>query len=466
MKPKKFEASKPILKKLSHFFSQSFWRGVSLVFVLVLLNILAFFMSFYSIVKEEYGKFAPRTMLDKVATNSDSLGLSSSLKEELLEANIWALTLDSKGKMLWSYQAPQEIPSQFSVGEVAQFSKGYLYDYPVFVRSLEGELLILGYPKESFFKLTTNYYPMQAIKQMPIFLFFMLSMDALTLFGFMNFSQKRMAKQLKPLVQGLESLAKGEELTISLSEPFLEVGESLNEASYLLSRQNQARSNWIMGISHDIRTPLSLIVGYSEQILEEASNPSIVQAAKRSQNQAFYIEQLVKDLNLVSKLEYDMQPLEIKPLFLAKVLRTCVADLLNGPLEEKHVLEIEICESCQGLMVKGEEKLIRRAILNLINNAIFHNPNGCHIKVGLVCDENQVSLFVQDDGVGLSKETLDALQNRSHYLENLDERMDLRHGLGLFLVKRIMESHRGSFSLQNNQDQKGAIATLTFPIDA
>lgn len=90
--------------------------------------------------------------------------------------------IDEKGKCTWSLYLPQDIPNQYSVQDIAVFSKGYLKDYPVFLRNTNKGILVLGYPKDSFMKIISNYFPISAIKMFPFFLMIVLLADTSFLF--------------------------------------------------------------------------------------------------------------------------------------------------------------------------------------------------------------------------------------------------------------------------------------------
>ena len=141
-----------------------------------------------------------------------------------------------------------------------------------------------------------------------------------------------------------------------------EIAECVNRASRVLSRQNQARVNWISGVSHDIRTPLSMIMGYSDRILETPGlDRKVCQEAGIIRSQSAKIKDLVQDLNLVSQLEYDMQPLHKRSIRLSKLLRSFAADLLNQGIDENYSIEIEIDSKAELVEIEGDSRLILRA---------------------------------------------------------------------------------------------------------
>lgn len=429
---------------------------------LLLVNILAFALTFGGIVSREYGSASPANMLEAVAADLSASGLSEEMVQKLNRNHIWAMYLDAQGHCDWAVSLPGEVPVQYTVQNVAVFSKGYLEDYPVFVRSLDDGLLVLGYPKDSFMKLTGNYFPIRAVRLFPLFVTGILAMDILLLLLVYYFSKQNIAKNTEPIMASIKTLSIGKPVALSIQGELSEIAESVNQASQVLSKQNQARSNWISGVSHDIRTPLSLIMGYAQRIADDhAASDNIQQEAQIIQAQSAKIKDLVQDLNLVSQLEYEMQPLHKESVRLSKLLRSYAADLLNAGISEKYLVETEISNDAETSAIECDARLISRAIGNLVQNSINHNPQGCTIRLRLDCSDTTVSLTVADDGVGLSEEKVREMTEKPHYMESTDERLDLRHGLGLLLVRQIVEAHGGTMKIES-APKNGYKAVLIF----
>jgi len=429
------------------------------VLLLLLVNILAFALTFGGIVFGEYSSASPANMLEAVAADLSS----EEIKQELNRNQIWAMLLDASGHCIWEASLPEEMPAQYTIQDVAVFSKGYLQDYPVFVRNTDNGLLVLGYPKDSFMKLTGNYFPMRAIRLFPFFVTGILAIDILLLFLVYYFSKRKISKNTEPIMASIKTLSAGKPVSLSIRGELSEIADSVNQASQVLSRQNQARANWISGVSHDIRTPLSMILGYAQRIAgDHGASGNIQQEAEIIRAQSAKIKDLVQDLNLVSQLEYEMQPLHKEPVRLSKLLRSCAADLLNAGIGPEYSVEVGISSDAETAVMECDTRLISRAINNLVQNSINHNPQGCTISLFLACSDTAIFLTVADNGMGLSAEKLRELEEKPHYMESTDERLDLRHGLGLLLVRKIVEAHGGGMQIES-APQSGYQTTLTFP---
>ena len=317
-------------------------------------------------------------------------------------------------------------------------------------------------PTDSYTKLTSNYYSIAALQRLPIFVLGMLGLDLLCLFSAYYFSKRRIIHNIEPIVSAVETLADGKLVSLHISGELSGIASSVNKASSILNRQNEARANWISGVSHDIRTPLSMIMGYAGRIAEnESTSKTIQEQAEIVRKQSVRIKELVQDLNLVSQLEYEMQPLHKEMVRLSKLLRTYVADLLNIGISDSYNIGIEIANDAENTMLECDARLISRAVNNLVQNSMKHNPLGCRILLSLRRMENTIQLIVQDDGIGLSEEKLQELKEKPHYLESTDERLDLRHGLGLVLVRQIVAAHEGTMTI-DSKINCGCKIILTF----
>ncbi|MDE5932525.1 MAG: HAMP domain-containing histidine kinase [Lachnospiraceae bacterium] len=451
------------MKVFSKYIAKHLRSFIGLILILIVLDIAAFAFTFSNAVSKNFGTSSPQNMLKEVASASSADGITDEAEQMLITNSLWAMYLNTEGLCNWTVNLPKEIPTEYTIQDVAVFSKGYLKDYPVFVWSDTNGLLVIGYPQNSYMKITSNYYPIDTLRKIPLFFLGILVFDLLILFLAYSRSKAKIGKTTEPIISSIAILSEGKSINLSISGELSEIADSINKASYIISRQNTARANWISGVSHDIRTPLSMIMGYAERIVNDrdASSQIKEQAAVISR-QSIKIKDLVQDLNLVSKLEYEMQPLQIKSTRFSKLLRAYAIDLINSGLPDFYSLEVRISPDSENSMIACDTKLITRAINNLVQNSIHSNPKGCTIILALQLTEAQLLLTVQDNGIGISAEKLEALKSKPHYMESTDDRLDLRHGLGLLLVRQIVEAHHGTIEIESKL-QEGYKTNIYFP---
>lgn len=434
------------MKGFGTFIAKHLARFAGLLLLLLSANAVIFGVTFFRTVTEDYGDTAPRAMLEMVAGAATPGGLPEQAAGKLRQCGIWAMYLDPEGQCFWGFDLPEEVPRSYTVRDAALFSRGYIRDYPVFVWNTEEGLLVLGYPKDSYAKLPGNYYALEALGQLPYFAAGMLALDAGCLLAACFFSKRKMLRSTGPIVMAIEALADGKPVAIDTVPELSEIARGVNRASNQLRRQREARVNWIQGISHDIRTPLSMIMGYADQIAEnEAVSGPVREKAEIVRKQSVKIRELVQDLNLVSRLEYDMQPLHGEAVRPAKLLRAYGAELLNSGLPSGYSVDIEIAPETEAVTMQWDARLMTRAIHNLVQNSIVHNPQGCGIRLRLESRGGELALSVADDGVGLSPETLRELGRTPRAMDGPNE----GHGLGLRIVRQITAAHKGTVEIHN-----------------
>ena len=373
----------------------------------------------------------------------------------------WAMLLSDSGEILWSEHLPVELNHAYTVPEVAAFSRWYLKDYPVMVYRNDYGLLVAGKPKGSmsrfdFYMDNEILYALMSALGPLLMLDLGLVISICLLLGW------RGAKPLRALAEGIGLLAQGKEVHLVESGTTAELAEKLNQTSRHLQKQNEliahrdmTRANWIAGVSHDIRTPLALIMGYGEQLAQQfPPNSEPRKKADAICSQSKKIKALIEDLNLTFKLQYNAQPLRRTPIQMGAWLRRCVADFCDS-LEETHSVDLTIREPAGQATLEADEELLTRVIDNLLNNSVRHNPSGCDITVLAGIRDGQMVLEVRDNGTGYPEAVL-----RNIYDTCFDP--NAPHILGLHLVRQIVAAHGGHVSFRNDS---GAVAAVYLPIN-
>ena len=455
------------MRNFGKFISKHFFIYLSVVILIVALDLLIFFFTFNGTVSN-INKNNPVQTLEKISDNltiqNGEYLLNNEYQKYLAMNNIWGIIIDDNGNVIWQHNLPKEIPLKYSLQDVATFSKGYIEDYPVFTWKQDNNLLVLGYPKNSYSKFMTNYLPLSAIQKIPFILLIMLVSNIAILFIVYYLSKRNVMLKVAPILNGIDKLSHGKTVTLNINGELEEIGKRINETSLQLKKQNQARANWISGVSHDIRTPLSMIIGYADKISSTLNiEDNIKKQANIIKTQSIKIKNLIQDLNLVSQLNYNIQPIQETPIHVCKMIREIVVEYLNTDIDNRFEFELNLERNTELITIIGDERLLYRAIQNIISNSINHNENGCIISVSLRVNGNNLILVVSDNGKGISKEELQKLQSIPHYLQSTDDRLDLRHGLGLLLVKEIVSIHKGTVSISSELN-KGFSTTISLPI--
>ena len=275
----------------------------------------------------------------------------------------------------------------------------------------------------------------------------------------------RGAKRLETVANGLDALAQGQSVQLptngfagELAEKLNRTGAQLQAKNEMLARRDNARTQWIAGVSHDVRTPLALIMGWAEQLERDAETPA---ASRRKatgiRTQCEKLRTLIDDLNLTSKLEYGAQPLRRKNLRAGPLFRALVAQFCENAQEKKCEIALEQSEQSEQAMLCADSALLERLLENLLNNSIRHNPGRVSITVRTEAAGGCFCLTVADDGCGYPPAVLAAM-NAPEPCENAP------HILGLHVVEQIAIAHGGKAEFANNIPQ-GAKAVISLPME-
>ena len=464
--------NKSILKLVSRFVMII----VCSLLVLFVLNICLFIGVSFQGMASGGGWQATEELTAELQENGDgTYFVSERGKQILAERDAWAvLVQDGTGDVVWySENLPAEIPLHYTAAQISADTLGYIEDYPTTTAARENDLLIMGHPKETYWKSMWNTYDLSLIKNLPRNAVMIFLVNLLVVFLIYAFSTSGIVRYIRPLIRGIEALPE-ERVYVREKGLFTDLAHSVNEASEKLKIQEQelkkkerARANWISGVSHDIRTPLSMVMGYAAQMEDDAELPD--EARKRAQMirlQSVKMKNLVNDLNLASKLEYQMQPLHMERISLAAVVRQTVAEFANLDFEEKYPICFEAKEGSGRGMIRGDKDLLCRAIGNILTNSQVHNPDGCGIMVETDAGDGVFVIRLEDDGIGIGEEELQKLQSTPHYMMSDGGVEEPRHGLGLLIVRQIVAAHGGTVLLDHGrQEEKGGFAVeMHFPI--
>lgn len=441
-----------------------------------LLIILNFILLFIITVRQATNSQPWQTakeVADNLFQNDNEYILPENLALELKKNDTWAIFIDNTTmNVVWhTDDLPETIPMSYSISDIARLTRGYIDGYPTFTGEAENGLVVLGYPKDSFWKHMWPSWDYHLIANLPKTFLTVLAINVTLIFMIYAAANSRLLKSVKPIVSGIQSLPAEEDVHIKEKGLLSELAANINKTSEILQSQRRqlrkketARANWIAGVSHDIRTPLSMVMGYASQLESDDRLPEddrkkasvIVSKSRQMKN-------LINDLNLASKLEYNMQPINPARQNLVAVVRQVVVDFINTDIDDKHPIEWETDEDLKVCFADIDEDLMKRAVSNLIQNCINHNEQGCHIFVRVMTGEDTCMVVVADDGRGATDEQIEKLNHSPHYMICDENTSEQRHGLGLLIVKQIVTAHGGVTEI-GHSSYGGFSVTLILPM--
>ncbi len=425
------------------------------IFVLLFCNVCVFlgtaYMSMRGSEQLAYGRDSMEQIGEELSAGEEGFLLSEK-GQEILEGTIfiWAMALDKEGRVVWKWKLPEEVPESYTLQDVSAFSRWYLKDYPVRTWKSGELLLVFGCGKEQIVR-HDMIVSAEALHFLPVYVKALVIVNLVIIVLFIFCFGFRFYQSMKPMAEGIEKLSAGKAAEIpengsmgELAKKMNFVSKKLEEQKKTLAKRDEARTEWIAGVSHDIRTPLSLIVGYSDKLeRDESLSEENRKAAKNLKRQSLIIRQLIADLNLTSKLAYQAQPLKKKACSPAALLRDCAAEVYNdsfmqdnGASTPDFTIEAVIREDAEGVRITADEGLIKRALRNLIGNSIRHNERGCHVSVYLSARQNRILWRIEDTGSGIPEAVV----------LNMGRTDNAVHIMGLRLVSQIARAHGGELN--------------------
>lgn len=370
----------------------------------------------------------------------------------------FAFLIDPSGSVVWEMNKPEELPDTYTLNDVASFSRWYLNDYPVWVWQNPQGLLVFGNQPGSYWRYNLGM-PEVIIGHIPENILYALILNLIAAFCLAILLGIWLYRKLNPLSRGIADLSSGKVIELSTRGITAELSKNLNQTSQILNEQDQrlkkrdlTRTQWIAGISHDIRTPLSMILGYASDLENNLDTYQSEQARIICQK-TLEIKNLIENLNLASKLEYEMQPIHYEKVYFSPLLREVAAEFINQGLPDRYEVSLKIDAESESFSLFGDRQLLKRMILNLLQNAAFHNPDGCLIEICFIIKDDNGLFTLSDNGKGFDDDTLKQLNTpfTSVPLE--------KHGLGLIIVRQIVKAHGGFIHFEN---RSGAYINIQF----
>jgi len=230
----------------------------------------------------------------------------------------------------------------------------------------------------------------------------------------------------------------GEELENKIKEKTFELKKSLEE----LEKVSKMKSDFISSVSHELRTPLTSIKGFSFLLVEEKFGKLPPPAKERLKKIDENVDKLVNMVNTlldISRIESRRIEIKIAPHDLPQLIKD-VVDFLMPQIDDKNIrIELNLPSYLEVYM---DRNLIERVLLNLINNAIKFTSSGGKITVSCQKKEEKAIVSVADTGCGIAKDDLEKIFNEFFRADNPINRKTRGTGLGLSLVKRIIDIHK------------------------
>ena len=218
--------------------------------------------------------------------------------------------------------------------------------------------------------------------------------------------------------------------------------------------------DFIANASHELRTPITIIRGFAEtlQDLPELSQEMLKEITEKIVRTCMRLDKLVRSLLTLSDIE-NLSQERFKPADLVLLMENCKHHLLTANPNVQITTQSEM----EAAPIIADADLLELAILNLLENAVKYSPSPARIEMDLQKEGEEVYLKIQDKGIGISHTDLVHIFDRFYTVDKARSRKSGGAGLGLSIVKTIVEKHRGKVKV-TSELHKGSTFTLILPL--
>ncbi len=226
-----------------------------------------------------------------------------------------------------------------------------------------------------------------------------------------------------------------------------------------LKKLEQIRKDFVANVSHELKTPITSIKGFSETLLDGAMNDKAALEAflEIILKESDRLQLLIQELLDLSKIEQQGFRLTIGKVDLIKEADE-VIEILKGKAAQKDIL-LKLGQSGDSAVIEGDADRLKQVLINLVSNAITYTPNGGRVEITLSGQEDSVSVVVKDSGIGIEKSEITRIFERFYRVDRARSRNSGGTGLGLAIVKHIVEAHKGHIEV-DSQIGKGTTFTI------
>lgn len=393
--------------------------------------------------------------------------------------DLWFQMIDESGQEIMEVGKPDDVNDQYTPAELLALYQDGTEQYSVFLNTVtEGTnsyTYMIGFPmsvsKVVMYIDSARYQSGKTLIVLTILL------TALFVLGLTIVYNTVILRNLKRIQGALHDIA-ARNYQANSKHRFLkeiyhgmdQLNEELAENDRLQALDEQAQEEWLANITHDLKTPLAPIRGYAELLAEPETEQSAVEIKRYGETilkNVLYTEQLVDDLKMTYQLKNNMLPLNREPHSISRFAREVVIDVLNTPEYEDRAISLETDDEDRNIVFDSD--LLRRALTNILVNALKHTHKNVEIFVTIVSDYEKgfsegTQIVVKDCGSGMTPQELAGLFKRYYRGTSTDVKSE-GSGLGMAIAKQIVEAHGGRIDAESIQEE-GTTITIRIPENA
>ncbi|MBG9656589.1 two-component system histidine kinase PnpS [Cytobacillus firmus] len=216
-----------------------------------------------------------------------------------------------------------------------------------------------------------------------------------------------------------------------------------------LKKLEQMRKDFVANVSHELKTPITSIKGFSETLLDGAmeNKQTLNDFLNIILTESDRLQSLIQELLDLSKIEKQGFSLSIQQVDLAEVLEDVVA-IMKGKAAEKEIV-LEYKREDKPVYIEGDVHRLKQVFINIISNAISYTPNQGVVHISLAKTGSTVLTEIRDTGIGIEAREIPRIFERFYRVDKARSRNSGGTGLGLAIVKHLVEAHKGTISVKS-----------------
>ena len=390
-----------------------------------------------------------------ITPSNGTYKVNQTAKKLIKKHNLWVMILDQKsGNEKFNIKKPKNIKTQFDYADVIKFSRYYLDDYPIFtqIKKEQKDIYIIAFPKESIIRYGNNFFDLKRIQIFPILILVIIFVNCLFCLFLYLYSVTFLNRNIQPIINAIGKLPVGLNKQVNSVQELNRLTLAVNSANKKLRKNEEFKENWISGIAHDIKTPLSVIVANTSLAIEKTDNDDLLKNLKPTLVESHYIQNLLNDLNIFARLTNSNLKLNQEITDIIPFFKEIIIQIINQEIWNDFNFEFIPDNKLLGKKMYIEKSLMSRVIHNLIYNSVLHNPSGCNIQIVLnYISRNKFSVIIRDNGIGTSTDILKNINKIEEF--NFDISGVRRRGMGLKISNQIVDLHGGSMIITSEQGE-------------
>lgn len=220
-----------------------------------------------------------------------------------------------------------------------------------------------------------------------------------------------------------------------------------------IKRLEQVRKDFVANVSHELKTPITSIKGFSETLLDGAMNDkdALIAFLNIILKESDRLQTLTQDLLDLSKIEKQGFSLDIQEVNIPASIKE-VMKIVQKDADEKGI-NMTFESKSDSVMVEGDPNRLKQVFLNLISNAITYTQNGGNISISLKETDVNVTINFTDTGIGINKDEIHRIFERFYRIDKARSRNSGGTGLGLAIVKHLVDAHKGKITVKSEEGQ-------------